>query len=197
MANPACATGCGSALPKVKSSKCAPQTALSEIWYVYIAKAIADDFTNVEDIAEWTTRLSEDSVTGDDMIRQLTVLGNKPQPTSTTIRISGGRSKNIGTQHVVNFRVDDISPENYEFARMMQCGGTYKFWWETAGGYMYGGNSGKEVTLPNNMVNDEGADAIERLVFQALFTSQFDAERTISPFGPLANTIVLPPPVTP
>ena len=136
MSNPLCPTDCTGLLPKVKSSKCAPVILLSEITRIFVTKYDAAPFDDWTDGSEWVDRLSEDG-TQANVIRPLPVIGDKPAAAPVTKDISNGRKYTVGKDHTLNVKVDDVSDENYEFMRNTECGGQFRIWFETAGGYLY------------------------------------------------------------
>lgn len=183
MATITCPTGCETALPVVKFNDCAPAINLSEIEKIYIAKPIAAAFSDVAIATEWSTRLSETSVTGDDSIRPLVVIADKPQPSNVVKEISNGRRMNVRKDHTINVTIDDVSDENYEFMRTLECGGQVKFWYQTAGGYLYGGNDGIQGTIVLDGVLNRGRDEIETLTGTITWSAKFSPERVVSPIA--------------
>lgn len=183
MATITCPTGCETALPIVKFNECSPRVNLSEIEKIYVAKPIAKAFTDVAIATEWSTRLSETSVTGDDSIRPLIVIGDKPQPANVVKDISNGRRINVRKDHTINVTIDDVSDENYEFMRTLECGGQVKIWYETAGGYLYGGNEGIDATFILDDVLNRGRDEIETLTGTITWSAKFSPERVLSPIA--------------
>lgn len=179
---PTCPTDCTANLPVVKFSACAPSILLSEITKVYLGKYSTQPFTDVGLATEWTTRLNESAVT-EDTIRPLTVIGDKPAAAPIRKEISNGRTWTIGKDHTLNIRIDDVSDENYEFMRAAECGGQYRVWFETAGGYLYGGNEGIPATLDLNDVLAAGKDSIEELVGVLTWRAKFHPERVLSPIA--------------
>jgi hypothetical protein len=153
----------------------------SEIRRIFIAKQGAASFTNWLAAGEWTARMSETSTTGDDYIRPLTVIADKPAATDVVKEISNGRRKIIGKDHIINFTIDDVSQLNYEFMRALECGGKFKIWYETEGGFMYGGNDGIIVQVTANDVLNRGRDEIETIAGVMNWRNKFSPERGISP----------------
>ena len=178
---PTCPTDCSSALPVVDFSKCAPQIHLSEIRRIFIARANAAPFEDWEEATEWTTRISETEVTDEDAIRPLTVIADKPAPTGVNQEISNGRTFVVGKDHVINYTIDDISDENYEFMRTIECSGQYRIWYETEGGYIYGGNSGILVSATGDDILNRGRDEIETIAGTFTWRSKFHPDRVLSP----------------
>lgn len=190
--NPVCPTDCSSLLAEVNFDRCNPVVNLSEIRRIFVAKVTAAPFTDVAAITEWTARLSEDS-TDVDAIRPLTVIADKPAPASITKDISNGRKITVGKDHTINYTIDDTSDKNYEFMRTMECGGQFRLWYETEGGYIYGGNDGIPATLTADDVLNRGRDEIETIVGTATWRSKFSPERDISPiFDSDYSQVVVP-----
>lgn len=193
MATPTCSTTCDSDLPEVKFDQCNPQADFSEIRRIFMAKATAASFTNWANASEWNARISADSVVGDDYIRALTVIGDKPVPTAVSKDLSNGRKKVIGKDHVINFLIDDITDENYEFMRALECGGQYKFWYETEGGHMYGGNDGILANAKLDSQLNRGREEIGALIGVLDYRAKFTEERTVSPIYDGNNSPVVTP----
>ena len=180
MANPICPTDCESALGAVSFDDCAPNIVASEIKRIFISKSNSAAFEDWKTAAEWTTRMAQSGVTAD-AIRTLTVIGDKPAPSSVTKDISNNRKWVVGKDHTVNFTVDDVSQENYEFMRSTECGGKYRMWYETHGGYLYGGNEGIKCSIVVDLVGNRGVDEIETLNGVATWRAKFSPERALSP----------------
>lgn len=181
MATPTCAANCDVNLPVVSFDDCNPEILFSEIRRVFIAKKNADPFTDWTDATEWETRLSQDSITGDDYIRPLTVIADKPAAAAVSKDISNGRKKIIGKDHTINVTIDDVTDENYEFMRALECGGKFRFWYETSGGKMYGGNEGFTAEFNLDDILNRGVDEIETLAGAITWRSKFSPERIDSP----------------
>lgn len=181
MPNPTCPTNCTTSLIAVKFDNCQPKFLSSEIKRIFVASNGAAVFTDWTAATEWGTRLTE-SVTGVDKIRPLIVTGSMPSATPNKIQTSNRRIAIVGaTPRTLAFTVDDVSDENYEFMRSLECGGLYKIWWETHGGMLYGGNSGVSVTITPAHVLAGGETDIEKLEFTAEWKNRFSPERCTSP----------------
>lgn len=177
---PTCPVDCDFNLPAVAFDDCAPQIAYSEIRRIFIGKKAAAAFTSWGTAGEWLARISE-TATGANNLRALTVIGDKPAATDIVKEISNGRRKVIGKDHVINFTIDDISAANYEFMRALECGGEFRFWYETEGGFLYGGNEGFVARVTMNIVNNRGRDEIETIAGVITWRTKFSPERIISP----------------
>jgi len=178
---PTCTLDCNATLPVVKFNRCAPNVVFSEIRRIFIAKLNAAPFANWKAAGEWIARMSETNVVGNDYIRALTVIGDKPAATSVVKEVSNGRRVTIGKDHTLNWTIDDVTDENYEFMRALECGGEYRFWYETEGGYMFGGNEGFTSRVDANDVLNRGRDEIETINGVLSWRSKFHPERAISP----------------
>lgn len=179
--NPTCPTNCAPALPIVNFDICAPKINLSEIEKIYFAKPSATPFTDWKTATEWATRISQTDVVSDDTIRPMTVIADKPAPANKIKEVSNGRKIVTGKDHTLNVTIDDVSDENYEFARTTECGGQVKIWYEIQGGYLYGGNEGINATLVLDDVLNRGRDEIETLTGSISWSAKFSPERTLSP----------------
>ena len=175
-----CPNSCETALPEVKFSKCSPNIVLSEIVRIFVGKQTIQPFNNWKDASEWTQRLSETANTAN-AIRPLTVIADKPAGSPVVKEISNGRKYNLRKDFAVNIEIDDVSPENYEFMRVTQCGGEYKLWFETAGGRIYGGNEGIDASLVLDNVLGRGKDEIEKITGTASWSDKFSPEMALSP----------------
>ena len=179
--NPTCPTNCAKTLPIVKFDKCAPAISLSEIEKIYISKPTATPFTDWKLASEWVERISESDLVDDDAIRPLTVIADKPAPANVIKELSNGRKIPVRKDHTINVTIDDVSDENYELARVLECGGQIRFWYETSGGKLYGGNEGIEGTIVLDGVLNRGRDEIETLTGSIVWSSKFSPERITSP----------------
>ena len=181
MPNPTCPTNCTTALVAVKFNACAIDVHASEIKRVFIASNGTAVFTDWLIATEWSARLAE-ATTGVDKIRPLTVTGNMPAATPNKVQISNRRTSIVGaTPRTLSFTIDEVTTENYEFMRSLECGGIFKIWWETHGGILFGGNSGVSVTITPAHELGGGDTDIEKLVFTAEWRNRFSPERGVSP----------------
>ena len=182
MATVLCPNNCETELPEVRFSKCSPTIVLSEIVRIFLGKQSTEPFTDWKSATEWTTRLSEKGTTAN-AIRPLTVIADKPAGSPVVKEISNGRKYNLRKDFTINIEIDDVSPENYEFMRVTQCGGEYKLWFETAGGRLYGGNEGIDASLVLDNVLGRGKDEIEKITGAASWDDKFSPEMCTSPIA--------------
>lgn len=179
---PTCPTGCSSLLPIVSFDDCAPKISFGEIHTIYLASGEADPFTDWTDLAEWTARISNTDVADENKIRQLTVMADLPAATADEIIISKGRKIYSPATHVINVDIDDLSAENYEFARTTSCNVSMRMWFANDS-YMYGGNDGQLVNVNLRPVIERGVKSINKLTGTISWENQFSPEREDSVFA--------------
>ena len=179
---PVCPDDC-SGLPAVDFDICAPELHYGEVAKVYLAAADADDFTNVEDLAEWTTRLDDSATATGDEIRALTVIGELPEPEQTELMISGDRTAVGFKQFTLSFEIDETNDTNYLAMLTAECNFKFKMWYETADGMLYGGNEGIEATVRMNQVIPRERTELVKLIATARWRSQFSPLRCVSPMA--------------
>lgn len=157
-----CPTDCSNTdLPVTDFSDCISQADmhLSEVSDLFIANGNAEGIETPEDATEWLARVSQTDL-GADAIRPLTVIADKPAATSTPIEISKGRTVNGIKTNTINFTVDVVTTAIYDFFRILECGGNYKFWYQTRGGFLYGGTNGikiKSITVDPILERGDGS----------------------------------------
>ncbi len=190
MAEIICPTDCSTNLPVVSFDRCNPQALASEITKIYIAKPTAEPFEDVEDPLEWGKRISEtNTVPGapenttpvGDLIRPLTVIGDRPTPATVVKDLSNRRKKTIRKDFTINFTVDDITQENLDMQRSSECGGAVRFWYEIAGGRLFGGTDGILAELQMELVLARGADEIVAITGVLTWSGRHTEESVESP----------------
>ena len=135
-----CPTGCETEQKPVNFSECSPVLLGAQISDIYVMND-GYPLTNWADPAELAARIDNTS-TDAAAIRHLTVIGDKPKSEKTQKEISHARIVYSKKSFTINFRIDDNSEENYEFARGTECNGAVRFLFATLGGKLYGGNEG-------------------------------------------------------
>lgn len=186
---------CDGSLPAVKFSDCAPQVRESEIRRIFIASRNAEAFTDWQEPTEWTERISSSGETND-AIRAFTVIADKPAAESNTIELSDRRQFTTSKNHTVNFTIDDVSEENYNFLQDAECQNQFRAWYETHGGILYGGNEGVKCSFVGNNVLNRGLDEIE-LIEGTLTWRGKSPDRTESPIADIDFSIDSEEEVTP
>lgn len=183
-------------IPSVEFNDCNPEINESEIEWIAETNADADDFTDIEDVDEWTARINQTApVSGpDNTIRMIRVTGDKPAPEDTEITISGRRTISSSTTHTVNLDIDETNATNYEWNRKTQCIKKVKAWYITVGGKVYGGTCGlKDAQIRTRLIQNRGEGEIERYTGTLTWKDKLDPPRAD---WPLAGTTVFPTPTT-
>lgn len=178
-------------LPSVNFDDCSPETNESEIEWIAVAKSDAADFTDVEDLAEWTARITQTAADPapdpDNTIRMLRVIGDKPAPEIQNRLVSGGRQIQTGKTHTLNIEVDETNALNYEFARTTACNATYKLWYVTRAGLVYGGTCGMSAQLVLNLIQNRGDGEIEKYIGTVTWKDKIDPPRANFPLAGVVN----------
>jgi uncharacterized protein YheU (UPF0270 family) len=193
MADIVCPTGCDDVVPVVSFDDCNPEFMESEIKKIYVASGGAIPFEDWSDATEWGERVSQSgtpptgsTVAAKDLIRPLTVIGDKPEPTSVTRELSNRRTRTIGKDHTINFTIDELTQENRDFQRKTECGSAVRVWYEIHGGLMFGGNEGILGNLTSNLVLARGTDEIALINGTVTWRSKFTEESIPSPLATAA-----------
>ena len=145
-----CGSDCDPDLPAVSFADCDPVTNESQIKEIRLGKKTATDFSNWDQLSEWTTRLSQTD-TSDDALRPIKVVADKPKPETTKKTISGNREIVTAKKHTINFDIDESNLINHNFVRGTKCIDTVKFWYVTLSNKLFGGNTGITATLEVDM----------------------------------------------
>lgn len=178
---PTCPTDCSGLLPAVEF-ECRPETHWGEISKLYIAREEATDFNNVEDSGEWTARLSQDG-TDPDAIRELTIIGDKPAPDKTEVKIAGNKIAYGFKTHKINVAIDDDNDTNYSLMLYLECNVKVKLWYATADGYLYGGNSGELVNFTLDEIIPGSRQEVVKLTGLISWEKKNHPYRVISPMA--------------
>ena len=179
---PVCPSDC-TGLPAVAFDVCAPELHWGGVAKLYMAAADADSFTNVEDPAEWATRLSESATLTGDEIREATIMGDLPEPEQSEIPISGDRTA-VGVKNfTLAFDIDETNDTNYLMLLNMECNLSFKIWYETSDGMLYGGNDGILATVRVNQIIPRERTELVKLTGTAKWKSQFSPLRVVSPLA--------------
>lgn len=180
--DPTCQDGCNVRPPDLSFTDCDPEVHEGEIDRLYFMSLGGAPLTNVDSLAEWNSRLSNTS-TSINAIRFMNVVGEKPVAEGEVIKISRNRKITMHKAHTINFDVDETNQENYDALRELECGGNFLWWYQTAGGLLYGGTDGIEAYVNlNDMIPKDRA---ELNIFQGVLTwdAEFHPERTTNPMA--------------
>jgi len=143
-----CATDCSDAIPDPEFDLCNPEVNFGEVDAIFVT-TLGNPLTDETSALEWNTRLA--LLTADPTkIRELQVVGEKPVPEESEVIISRNVTVTGPKTHTVNFEIHQTNKANYEFMRSFECARKVLVWYRTAGGKLYGGPNGIEVTLKLN-----------------------------------------------
>jgi hypothetical protein len=175
-----CPTDCAGSHGEVSFDPCAPIRHYGEISKLYVGRIDGADFTNVDQIGEWTTRLS-DTVDTADSIRTLYGMGEMPAPEQTEKLVSRGEYAYSPFTFNFTFAVDDTNDTNFDYMLATYCNQRRKVWFEMSDGMLYGGNTGIEVILKGNQPLLPGREDFIVINFSGKWKSPSYPLRTLSP----------------
>lgn len=179
---PTCPVDCAGSLPEPTFNECAPVIGYGEISKVYLGKADASPFDNVESLAEWTERLAL-ATSNADAIRAFTVLADLPEPEVTEITISGNRTVRGFKKFTMPFEIDEDNDDNYQAHLTFECNNKFTMWFETADGMMFGGNEGIAVSILSNYLIPRGRTEVRKVMGKATWESKKSPLRNVSPLA--------------
>lgn len=181
-------TDCDDAtLPEVVSDNCPEvvELELSEIVNLYLGLPDASNPTVVAGTPTMTSIVGIEAAKTAGTIISLPVIADLPAPEIVTAQLPRGLTKTVNGKYAITADFFDLSDANYAEMRKMQRGMQVRFWYETAGGKMYGDTARgiwgyvASVTFPKERGKDSYAKAIIRVEFDA----QFDPPRFASPYA--------------
>ena len=151
----------GVVIPVVTANFCSPVTNFGQIKKIHFGN-LGNPFTDVTDLAEWTSRRDNATTTGTDYIRTLYGIGSKAAPEKTEVEFSLGRKLNTDSEHSFTFRVDEMSDENYALMKFLEDnpGIQIPVWWEVQK-FLYGGNDGVTCTMDMVEITPEDKNALQ------------------------------------
>lgn len=186
-----CAENCGETeLPVFVSEYCSDAVVLelSEISELYIASIDPADKTKaLGGPSDWTSKTSWESAisnTGAGKVRKLFGSGDVPEGEPITVPIHDGQDKVLNYNYVINYDIQSMTQENYTAMRMLQCGGNFRIWYMTRGGFLYGGQNGIPVNVRKaTSPSERGKESYKILKFVFAWTAKCDPERIASPWS--------------
>lgn len=170
----------GESMPETDCDWCAPNVRTSEIRRIFLQLTSADDFEDWTQPFEWVTRLSETSHDRN-AIRPISVVGDKPAPNATNVRISLDRTQTVQKEHTVNATMYEVNDTNHAFVMAIKNGRYLKMHYETTGGYMFGGNGGIMARVTVNMILPKGQGEIMMYQVTITWNSLRTEDRCLSP----------------
>ncbi|MFH0864769.1 MAG: hypothetical protein V1904_01140 [Bacteroidota bacterium] len=179
--DPTCPQGCVGAPAENTFDYCKQTIVTGEVGLVFLAGGAAQCFTDWTQLGEWATRISETSM-DPDAIRRFRGVGDAPGGTSDAVDISLCQKYYPEKTFTLNFDVEDVSQENYDFMRQVECNQLLKGWY-AAGGYLFGGNCGVDVSIGVNYVIERGCKTLHKIKFIFSWEHQFSPQRTVNPIA--------------
>jgi len=155
MSTPICPDDCTTTLANWNFDDCAPEWNRGEISRVYLFNVgypvIANPKTDPAGfIAEMAARVSNTSAVAN-AIRSLTVIGEKAEPETNMIKMSGNREIVTSKKHNIIFDIDELSQENMDALRQLECGNNFLMMFEN-GTKIFGGSDNVNDGIPVSFV---------------------------------------------
>ena len=180
--NPTCPTDCTSFLADVDFDYCNPDVQFGEIDHLYIMSQAGDNLADWTSLSVWTARMALLPSSDTNAIVDLSVIGDYPMAETEEITISLGRKIQTPATHTINFEIDDVSDDNYELMRWLECNFLIKFWF-AANEVLFGGHTGIEATLKAKYQIERGQKSLQKIVGVVSWESKFSPERTTNPMA--------------
>ena len=144
MSLPTCPTDCTNILANWAFDECSPEWAAGEIGRVFlfgIGYPIANDPKTdpAGFLAAVNARMSNTSAAAN-AIRVLTVIGEKPEPETNIIKMSNNREIVTTKKHQIVFDIDEMSQENRDAIRQLECGNKFLMMFESGEKLLWGGS---------------------------------------------------------
>ena len=83
---------------------------------------------------------------------------------------------------VINFDIDDVSDDNYELMRFLECNVVVKMWF-SANEVLFGGTEGIEATVQAKYQIERGQKSVQKIVGTIKWEAKFSPERTTNPMA--------------
>lgn len=179
---PSCPTDCAGLLPQPGGSICAPTLGYGEIEWLIVSRADAADFTNIEDLAEWTARQALAN-SDPDAISIFHIIGELPEPEVAETTISGDRVVRGEKTFNLNFSIDEDDDINFEAHLTFECGNKFKIWFATADGMLFGGDAGIEASVLTNYIIPKERTALRMINGKATWKDKRTPLRSAYPLA--------------
>ena len=176
---PPCPTTCGS-VADVSFNDCAPVRHWGEVSKLFLADASFAGFSDVSQLAEWTTNLSD---TADNKIRTLIGIGDLPEPEISEVETSGDRIARGFKTFTLPFEIDETNDTNYNFLLLAECGQKFRLWFQTRDGQLYGGNDGILASFNANLLIPRSKKELSKFMTVSKWDSLQSPFRCTSPMA--------------
>jgi len=161
----------------------------SEISEVFMTVPVDDGNGNITaqgGPSDWTSAsawAAAISNSGNGQVRHLVVVADKGAGDQTSRTLSRGRIKYGTKTHTMNITIDDVTDENYNLIRNLECGVDVVIWYQTSGGYLYGGSTGVKATATADWILDRGADSFAVGTITLTWKAKCNPPRMVSPIA--------------
>ena len=173
-----CPIGCANDVPAISMDECNPIVDFSEVDRLYLT-AINNPLDDWTDATEWFGRISSTGTDAED-IRELWVSGELPEPERTSTPIDNERDVWSPMKFTMPLEVFETNLVNYDFIRILQCGGLFLGWF-SAGENMYGGTDGIEVNIKASFLITKGAKEVNKIMLEVTWDGKHNPERIENP----------------
>lgn len=182
--NPTCPTGCTDYLQNVSFDLCNPAVEFGEIDHIYLMSQNGDSLANWELLSVWQARLAPalDPTSDYNAIIDLHVIADLPVAEQEELTISLARKIQTPATFLINFEIDDLSEENYDFMRWLECNFLVTMWF-SANEVLFGGNDGIDVTFKAKPQIERGQKSLQKIVGSVSWESKFSPERCVNPMA--------------
>lgn len=180
--NPTCPTGCDSYLVDVDFDYCNPDVQFGEIDHIYLMAQTGSNLADWTSLTVWNARKALDPTSDTDAIIDMTVMGDLPVAETDEIEISDGRTIQSPASFTINFDIDDVSDDNYDLMRFMECNHTVTVWF-AANEVLFGGNTGIDATVSMKYQIERGQKSVQKIIGTVKWENKFSPERTTNPMA--------------
>lgn len=152
---------CAVLLPAVDFDDNCQTIVKGQVYKVFMTRATVEDvLTDVENLAEWTTRLDESEAipgSGAAPIRELSGIGSWATGEVSDIAIPLDQVFSVVGNKVLNFKIYDLTPTNLELIiALRDAGTTQQKIWTQFDALIAGGNDGINCSCRADLVVPEG-----------------------------------------
>lgn len=182
---------CVAILPALVTDDQCQTVKTGQIFKFYNTRAtVADILTDVEDDAEWTTRLSQsDPIPGSGAapIRAWAVIGSMPAGEVTDVDLPLNQIYSIKGNTVLTLRCHDLTAENLAaYKTYNDAGTTRQKAWFAFSDQIAGGDAGINGSLRMNLIIPEGKNELSYIEITFTFSSSINSVVT-SPLPAFAS----------
>jgi len=142
---------------------CCLETELGQICGLYFDPCCKNPIGDwsAEKILAWASIIDNSDTTATN-VKYVVVEGSIPKAEKVTVSLPKGKTKTVKKIYTVTAKVKCIGDGINDFMRNVEKGNTnFKFWYESLGGYFYGGNNGISPTSADaDKIHEEDATSV-------------------------------------